>query len=117
MSDTILSDDSKYSLLIENVQKQVLREFGFSGSDEDVSLLRSSMGYYAEDKELLSIPYYSKFNRCVNGNMKVGDKVEDVSLHFLDGNSKTTLFEFYQKRCGELGLKDASMVIVSGSIS
>jgi len=60
------------------VQKHVLKEFGLSSSPENLHLLQSALSLYPDDQELRNIPYYSKYNRCKQGNLKVGDCIKDL---------------------------------------
>lgn len=104
---------NSYALLLDEIQIQVLREFGFKGTEEDLSLFRQSLGLYAEDKELQSIPYYSKFNRARDGDLKVGDLVEDVQLsHINPKQGMTSLFSFYRQRVKEMNLKEGAPLVI-----
>ena len=95
-----------------------MKEFGYQGNEQDLSLFRQGLSMYPEDKELQEIPYYNKYNRARDGYLKVGDTVEDVVLSDKDCKEKTSLFSFYEQRRQALELgAEASLVVVAGSIS
>eukprot|EP01091_Cochliopodium_minus_P004809 TRINITY_DN146_c0_g1_i1.p1 TRINITY_DN146_c0_g1~~TRINITY_DN146_c0_g1_i1.p1 ORF type:complete len:249 (-),score=69.59 TRINITY_DN146_c0_g1_i1:565-1311(-) len=114
-----MDDDDAYADLLDNLQKEVLKEFGYQGSDEDVSLFRQQLSFYPEDKELKSIPLYSKFNRTRDGPLQVGDELYDTTLcHINDPKSRVSLVEFYKQECDRRKIpQDSPLVIIAGSIT
>jgi len=114
-----MDDDDTYADLLENIQKTVLREFGFDGSNDDVMLFRQGLNMYPEDKELKSIPLYSKFNRARDGELQIGDELQDSTLCNIDNpNSRVSLVNFYKNECERRNIpEDSPLVIIAGSIT
>jgi len=106
-----------YSELIASLQKNVLKEYGFQGTDQDLEWFRSGLGQYRDDMEVQNIPYYSKYNRARNGKLNVGDTIPEIMLTNIDGNERMSLNEYYQKQCKQMKLTSAPMVIVAGSVT
>jgi len=101
----------------EWTQTRALEEFGLESNDRNLLLLRSALSFYPNDAELQAIPFYSRYNRCQQGNLDVGSSVPDTPLIAIDG-SETSLQQHYISRCAELGLQpDVPMVLVGGSYS
>jgi len=76
--------------LVYAVQKQVAREFGYSGEAEVekcVKLLRSAVALFPNDKEIREIPFWVKYNRATPGTLEVGDKAPDAALVRLNGSA------------------------------
>jgi len=83
----------------QRLGEQVVAEFGFGQQacrpnrgtlEEGLSLLRSAVASYPGDSEVLAAANYLRFNRCVEGVLRVGDPAPDCELHLPDG-SPTTL--------------------------
>ena len=107
---------SGYVELVEEIQRRVVKEFGFGGSEEDLSLFRQGLSMYPEDSELQQIPYYSRFNRANDGDLKEGDSVRDVQLVDTEG-TKSTLFSFYNSQVDKSSKAGLPFVLLAGSIS
>jgi len=90
----------------EEVQKQVIEEFGYLNSLENaLYCLRSAAVLYPDDPEFKEIPLYVKYNRARDGSLKEGDRAPNTSPVALDGTS-----------C-ELLDKSKPTVLIAGSIS
>lgn len=90
------------------------------GDDEDLQVFRQSLGLYADDKELQQLPFYSKFNRAVDGTLKEGDELVDVhTLRTIeDPNTNLSLKTFYEQECEKRNIsKDSPLVLFAGSIT
>ena len=95
-----------------------MKEFGYE-EEGDLEIFRESLGNFLEDKEVSSIPYYSKYNRAQNGTLNVGDQLVDVPLTSIDSpSSEISLVSFYQEQIEKKNLnKDAPFVVIAGSIT
>lgn len=96
------------------IQKRVLREFGYdekSEQEDNLKLLRNASLIHPDDAEFLTLPLYKRFNRCRDGDMKVGDAVNDCLLEDLEGNKIRLLNQFGSER------HDKPLVILAGSVS
>jgi len=69
----------------EEVQKQVVNEFGFENMEESLSFIRTAPLLYPESPEVCKIPHYMKFNRSKQGELNVGDTIPNSKLAHLDG--------------------------------
>jgi len=118
MDKCILNNMDEYANLFEVVQRKVLEEFGYK-EESDLDLFRESLGNYSYDDEVCSIPYYSKFNRARNGDLRVGDQFADVMLTDIETPSQlVSLSSYYKSQLEKKNLgPDAPFVIVAGSIT
>eukprot|EP00808_Paulinella_micropora_P024232 g71857.t1 len=91
-----------------DVQGQVAQEFGLS-EEAGIYAIRTVAARFPNDKELLSIPYYVRYNRSRQGKLQVGDAAPDAApLLRLDGRPcKLSTF----------GGVERPLVVVAGSIS
>jgi len=107
-----LTDAKKYTKLTEDLQKQVLTEFGFDPSNGDLTRYRSALAMYPEEKELKDLVYYYKYNRSRDGTLQVGDSVSlsTLRLSTLDGTSEVALSTFVTS-------ESLPLVLVAGSIT
>jgi len=107
----VLTDSEKYTEVTTNLQKQVLREFGFVDDEQGLIMLRSALSMYPDDPELKTLVYYHKYNRSRQGDLKVGDKIDMSSIHLANtaGNSCAELSSYAQP--------DLPLVLIAGSIS
>jgi len=106
-----LNDSEMYTLVTENVQKQVLQEFNFPDDSQGLNMLRSALTMYPNDSELKELVYYHKYNRSRQGDLSVGDEI-DMSLirvSNIEGNGVRSLDSFEKE-----GLP---LVLIAGSIS
>jgi len=69
----------------EEVQKQVVSEFGFENMEETLSMIRSAPLLYPECPEVRKIPHYINFNRSKQGDLSVGDTIPNSKLAYVDG--------------------------------
>jgi len=115
------NDSDQYAQLLERIQKTVLKEFGFEGTDQDLHLFRQGLGMYPDDKELQSIPYYAKYNRVRDeGDVKMGDLLKDVTLTSTQNATELiSLKQFYENECAKknLPVNLTPFVIIAGSVS
>jgi len=95
-----------------------LNEFGFK-EESDLEIFRESLGMYSNDKEISSIPYYSKYNRARDGELKVGSEMVDVLLANKENPfQQISLNQFYKDELQKKNLNDdAPFVIIAGSIT
>jgi len=106
-----LTDSEKYTEVTTNVQRQVLREFGFVDGEQGLTMLRSALTMYPDDPELKTLVYYHKYNRSRQGDLKVGDKI-DISTVQLANAAGTTVTEL-----SSYAQPDRPLVLIAGSIS
>lgn len=79
------NDNQAFGKIMLSLQTQVLQEFGFPASD--LPRLQGALSLYPDDLELRSIPYYSKYNRCRSGSLRIGDPLpKSLPLLTLDGS-------------------------------
>ena len=83
------------SNVFENIQKQVIGEFGYNVNNEEelnygLEMLRSASYLYPNDKDIMDSVYYLKYNRAREGELKIGDKYPNIEslLFFNSGNNK-----------------------------
>ncbi len=90
------------SLTVEYAFNRVtLTEFGFETDDTDVENYRSIFRTYFKsptdyDKEVIEASYYMKNNKCVfyeKAPMLLGQKIPNCDLYYLNGETKTTLYD------------------------
>jgi len=106
-------DETTVTQLIDMLQLQVVREFGYN----DVNILRAAQTLFPGDKDIIDAAFYIKYNRCRQGDFKEGDIYEDVTLLQLDG-SETTINSFFIDTCKRQSLRtDCPFIIVAGSIT
>ena len=58
---------------------QVASEFGLSAA-VGLAAMRTATYLLPDDPEVVEISLYRKFNRCVDGNLQVGDSAPDATL-------------------------------------
>jgi hypothetical protein len=87
-----------------NVQTKAVRQYGYS----DAWIIPSAMYYYKDDKELMSIPHYVKYNRSRQGRLVCGDTVPEIPLSTINGCA-TSLRELMKLHAA------APVVLVAGS--
>jgi len=106
------SDSAKYTEITDNVQKQVLREFGFSDGVEGLQMYRSALSMFPDDEEMKNLVYYYKYNRSKQGSLQVGDNIDltRITLSSLDSSQSLPLSSFVQQ-------PNVPLVLIAGSIS
>jgi len=107
--------------VLDSVQQQVLKEFGYEGTASDLTLFRSGLGMYPNDKELHSIPYYSQFNRAEQGSLDINDAIPNITLHSLNFKKEPfSLQDYYYKQVNKIinnKQKLPPLIIIAGSIT
>jgi len=108
-----------YYQQVENIQIQVVQEFGFEIED-GLNFLRSAQSQYPNDPEISDIAYYIKYNRAHQGSLTEGDTIPDIQLYTTD-MQPIHLLKFYQQTCHlktskRVG-KERALVILAGSIT
>lgn len=89
-----------YVDITTSVQEQVSVEFGFDRK-MGIFLLRSAESLYTDPtqlEEIRDISLYRKFNRCIDGLIKEGDRpaLLNGAIHYSDPSLATVdLFEYY----------------------
>jgi hypothetical protein len=63
------------------VQSQAVGMYGYS----DPWIIPSAMYYYKDDKEMMNIPHYVKYNRSRQGRLVCGDTVPEIPLSSMNG--------------------------------
>jgi hypothetical protein len=86
------------------VQTQVVSKFGYS----DPWIIPSAMYYYKDDKEVMDIPHYVKYNRSRQGRLGCGDTIPEIPLSTMNGCA-TSLRERMEP------YSTAPVVLVAGS--
>ena len=61
------------------VVSQVASEFGLSES-VGLAAMRLATQLLPDDPEIVEISLYRKYNRCIDGNLKAGDRAPDAKL-------------------------------------
>lgn len=85
------------SAIIDAIQWQVVREFGFN----DINVLRSLATRFPLNSTIMDT-FYIKYNRCqANGIINIGDTVPDIPLYTPKGEL-TSLNGYYQKLCNDI---------------
>jgi len=88
------SKDVDWLDMVEVMQRNLVQEFGFSGSEENIktglSLLRSAVSLFPNDEDVRTIPLYVKYNRARHCSIQVGMQAPDVPLSTMD-DSLTSL--------------------------
>jgi len=107
------NDEHRVTDVIDMLQLQVVREFGY----DDVDILRSAQSLFPGDKDIIDAAFYIKYNRCRQGEINEGDLYEDVPLLRLNGSS-TSLNKYFMDTCKRQSLPHNSpFIVVAGSIS
>jgi len=84
---------------------------------EVVQMIRHAPCLYPDAPEMRTIPHYQKFNRAVQGKLRVGDRAPDANLMFLDG-AFTTLKHFGEcTASGWSPITKRPLVLCAGSYS
>jgi len=106
-----ISDSAKYTDVVEGVQKQVLREFGFSDDGASLLMFRSALSMYPNDEEIKNLAYYYKYNRSRQGELYCGAEVDlsKITLKSLDGTQSFQLSQF--------AVEGKPLVLIAGSIT
>jgi hypothetical protein len=95
-------NDPFISLSVEKaLNRQTLSDFGFDTSDESVQMYRTIFKTYFKspddyDREVINSVHYMRENKCVfykHPSMKLGQRIPNVDLYRLDGETKTTLYD------------------------
>lgn len=90
------------SLEVEKaLNRLVLSEFGFDTSDESVEMYRTIFKTYFRspkdyDREVIESVHYMRENKCVFYTfppMRTGQKIPNVDLYRLDGETRTNLYD------------------------
>jgi len=76
--------------VMERLQRRVAAEFGLEES-VGLEVMRCAEQLLPGDREVREISLYRKYNRCVDGQLRVGDLVPDAELHQLDGSTVSLL--------------------------
>lgn len=95
-----------------DIQKQVLREFGYNNT-AGMTALNYARVQYNDDPEMNKITVYQRQDRSRLGNLSVDSDLPNVRLCTLDGED-TTLHEYIKKIQGNSG---RPLVITAGSIT
>jgi len=107
------NDEERVTQIIDMLQLQVVKEFGYN----DVDILRSAQTLFPGDKDIIDAAFYLKYNRCRQGAIKEGDMYDDVPLLRLNGSS-TSLNSYFIDTCKRESLQhDSPFIVVAGSIS
>lgn len=69
----------------DNLQREVLKHFGYSSSDQSLNQYRLIPGKYKDDDEVRQAAYFIRYNIMVDGELGVGSEMVDVPLVSLDG--------------------------------
>lgn len=76
-------------MVTDEVQRKVCQETGFADNvAEGLDLLRSCMALFPEDEEVRDAAHYLRHNIHVDCPLNVGDVVQDILLHGLDGQAR-----------------------------
>lgn len=70
--------------IVEELQEQVVKEFGFENIKYGLHILRTATQVY----DLERIPFYVKFNRAKKGHLKIGDNAPNIMLHDIENDNK-----------------------------
>jgi len=92
----------------ENIQRQVLQEFGFEPNDLWLRLYQHTNGRFPHDSEIRSAAVYMRCDRSRSADVTIGASVSHATLRRLDG-SICQLSDFIQQ--------DRPLVIIAGSQS
>jgi len=107
------NDETRVTQIIDMLQLQVVREFGYN----DVDILRAAQTLFPGDQDIVDAAFYIKYNRCRQGEVQEGDVFSDVPLLGLDGSS-SSLNSYFIDTCQRQSLQlDSPFIIVAGSIS
>jgi len=105
----------RYDDVIDQLQMELLNRYGF---DSDLlEMYRRTVGVYREDKELIGIPLYSKYNRTQAGNIKIGEVGKDVKLWKMVQNGKENERKLELTSLYEESNESDLMILVAGSIT
>jgi len=110
----------RYDDVIDQLQIELLNRFGFknisknnNGIGDLLEMYRRTVGVYRDDKELIGIPLYSRYNRTQAGNIKIGEIGKDVKLWRNEkNNNDLQLTSLYEESSGS-----DLMIIIAGSIT
>mmetsp|Transcript_70667 Transcript_70667/g.118116 ORF Transcript_70667/g.118116 Transcript_70667/m.118116 type:complete len:382 (-) Transcript_70667:1047-2192(-) len=113
------SEDAVF-LITEALQREALRACGLPDDPTSLRLLQSVLTMYPEDAEIQALPFYERYNRCRQGNLKVGDSAPlDIPLATLEGEA-VTLAGYYRTQCAAMGVTSdplPPLVLIAGSIT
>jgi hypothetical protein len=82
MKSTENSGTQDWMDIIEQLQRQVVQEFGFHDLERGLLVLRTASQVY----DLERPPFYVTFNRAREGNLKVGDLAPNPMVYKIDQN-------------------------------
>lgn len=97
------------------MQKDVLREFGYDDA-KGLMALNSARAEYIDDDEMNKLTVYQRMDRSRKGDLVKGDLLPNVALSTLDGRN-ITLHEYIEEIKKSRGGEDRPMVITAGSIT
>lgn len=107
--------------VFESIKARVVREFGLG--PECVDVLNSAVTRFPGDPDIVASANYLKFNRAVQGSLRVGDTVpmDDITLASLDGHvaSMRELLTASQRSSSPppAGEEALPVVVIAGSIT
>lgn len=90
------SDSGGWIQVVEELQRQVCHEFGLS-TEVGLVAMRQAHILLPNDPEINEISLYRKYNRCRDGDLKVGDKPPNVTLFDLKTKAQVSLLSFIPK--------------------
>ena len=76
----VSSDPAGWLGVVETLQRRVCAEFGLSAR-AGLNVLRRAPELLPGDEEVFELSLYRKYNRCRDGNLRVGDPPPDAQLH------------------------------------
>lgn len=83
------SPDRDWLDCVEDLQLQVVREFGMP--DSSVASLRHARSIHPSERFFLEVPICARYNRARNGPLRVGSEILDVPVANLDGTTISLL--------------------------
>jgi len=96
--------------VMESLQQQVASEFGLPEA-VGLAAMRQAEQLLPGDPEVRELSLYRKYNRCINGNLAVGDVAPNPTVHHPQTGAPLHLLDLLQ--CST----SSSLVIFAGSIT
>lgn len=99
--------DLRISEIIEDtIQRQVLKEFNFEDTPENLHRYRATNGLFLNDPEIRNTVVYMKYDRANAGPLQVGDVCPDVVAIDLETGERKSVLSFAKE--------DRPLVILGG---
>jgi len=98
---------------VENLQNQVLNEFGYNTKEDmtyALEILRNAQALYPNDKAIKNSVYYIKYNRCRELPFDINDEIINNNVPLLTLNSEMITLK-------QLLNNNKPNVLIAGSIS